>query len=86
MRFIAADGFQVISHITRSVQQAGRVLLVDALPPQLEKQQTVLQDGQALFHVGFEGAGLAVSGIFGKPKVRIGSEPGSALGHGFTEV
>src|SRR5215467_15131151 len=51
MGLVPANRFQMVSDRTRSRHEPPRVVLIHTLPPEIEIEQTVAQDGQPFLHL-----------------------------------
>src|SRR6185295_12632900 len=80
-----ANGFEVIPERTCSGHELPRAILIDALPPQVEKYQPVVQSRQSLLNLGLKRTRGKVFRIFGEPKIGVGAKSGRFSGNIFTE-
>src|SRR6476661_1265579 len=80
-----ANGFKVIPERTRSRHELARGILIDALPPQVEKYQPVVQGRQSLLNFGLKRTRSEVFRIFGEPEIGIGAQSGGFSGNIFAE-
>src|SRR4029077_21105158 len=76
VRLKPANSFEVIPERTRSGHEPARVVLIDALPPQVEKHQSVVECREALLDLGLKRTRGEVFRIFGEPEIGIGADPG----------
>ena len=69
-----ADGFEVISERASSGHEPAGIVLIDALPPKVEKHQSVLERREPFFNLGFKRTSGQIFRIFGEPEVGIGAD------------
>ena len=85
MRLEPPNGFQVIPEVPAVRHQPCRVRLIDTLPPEIEKQQMIMERREVFFDFVFERAGLQLFGIFREPQIGIGSESARVFGDLFRQ-
>jgi hypothetical protein len=73
VRFLQAQGFEVVTIIARDIQEAFRAGVFEVFPPQAEEQGAVFQFGKKLLDAPHQRHGGLVLGVGGK------HQPGEAI-------
>ena len=85
VRLKPANGFKVISKRAGSSHEPAGILLIDALPPEIEKYQPILKCREPLFDLSLKRTSGEVFRVLGEPEVSIGADFGGGSRDVFTE-